>query len=284
MAQRNGVYALSIGLEFKLLSPLTDQWLQLIRDIRAVYTGQLTYCAEATSQEHHHIRFWPELDFIGLDLYIPFVLSRSPNANLIQTRDEMVGNYTLLFKPRIIDWYKSSNLSLPMILTETGYPSSNWGMQNPWLLPNTPCLGDQAPNFTAQLVATEIHLSALGNPDYTNYFGGVFVFWRSSPGCPDLYEDRFSDPANQWGCSWSLIGKPALQVVRQWFARDAVPTSAPSSSPLASTSKVPIIVFSCLGAAAVIGIIAYFYNRWLMQQAQIRDASSSHNSYYLLSS
>ena len=66
MAEAHHVAAFSIGNELANLSgsAYRTQWLDLIDDIRAVYSGKLTY--SAASYEMKDVAFWDKLDYVGV--------------------------------------------------------------------------------------------------------------------------------------------------------------------------------------------------------------------------
>ncbi len=77
-AQEIEVDLFIIGAEYeKLTQPqYKNQWVSIIKEIRKVYSGQLTYGANTNFTtypmvELHWVPFWPELDYIGIDYYHP---------------------------------------------------------------------------------------------------------------------------------------------------------------------------------------------------------------------
>ncbi|MDE2142788.1 MAG: hypothetical protein KGJ84_10285 [Elusimicrobia bacterium] len=62
-----------VGTELTLLTGPRDwkAWRSLMRDVRAVYPGPLTYAANWHSAVH--VGFWEELDYIGIDAYYPVI-------------------------------------------------------------------------------------------------------------------------------------------------------------------------------------------------------------------
>lgn len=74
LCEKYKVEAFSIGSEYRYLTEnYGKKWVELIKEIRKVYTGLLTYGANLNNDkrdEVHRISFWDYLDFIGLDFYI----------------------------------------------------------------------------------------------------------------------------------------------------------------------------------------------------------------------
>ena len=74
LCEKYKVEAFSIGSEYRTLTQkYPDKWIELIKEVRGVYSGLLTYGANLNNDERdevHNIEFWDYLDFIGLDFYI----------------------------------------------------------------------------------------------------------------------------------------------------------------------------------------------------------------------
>ena len=99
-----------------------QQWRALIRDIRLLYDGILTYSA---NWDHFaDIEFWNDLDAVGVTGY--FELCNPPQC----TVDTMIDRWTLI-KGGVLDWYQDQRRP-PLIFTELGYPSHPMGAAQPW--------------------------------------------------------------------------------------------------------------------------------------------------------
>ena len=78
IAQSEGIELLCIGTELSKGSiQRTAFWTQLIADIRAVYSGKITYSANWDDWET--IPFWKQVDYIGLGSYFPLDESENPD-------------------------------------------------------------------------------------------------------------------------------------------------------------------------------------------------------------
>ena len=62
--------------EFVMNRPM--YWQELIKEIKEVYNGKLTYAANW--DEFKRIPFWGQLDFIGIDAYFPLSDKKSPTV------------------------------------------------------------------------------------------------------------------------------------------------------------------------------------------------------------
>ena len=69
IANDYNVEILCIGTELKHPSKRVKFWEKLIRDVRLIYKGKLTYASNW--DDYNQVDFWQSLDFIGVDAYFP---------------------------------------------------------------------------------------------------------------------------------------------------------------------------------------------------------------------
>lgn len=85
LAEANNVEMLCIGTEFATMTGRANHaaWNNVIAAIRAVYSGKLTYAANATTStdEFTSVTFWDSLDIIGLDGYFPLTNHADPKIS-----------------------------------------------------------------------------------------------------------------------------------------------------------------------------------------------------------
>ena len=113
---------LCIGTEleqFVLIRP--KYWQALIKEIRKVYKGKLTYAANW--DEYKRVPFWGELDYIGLDAYFPLSDKKSPTVEELEVGWEP-------HKKEVISIQKKYNK--PVLFTEFGYRSIDFNAKKPW--------------------------------------------------------------------------------------------------------------------------------------------------------
>ena len=140
LAARENVTALCLGTELvqtTLKHP--DRWRDIIRTVRKVYGGQLTYAAN-WGEEFEGLSFGDELDALGLNSYYPLSKSGHPT------------DAELLASAR--DWLRmaaarSREVGKPLWLTEVGYRSVADAWINPHAEPN-----DRPVDLTARSAAT----------------------------------------------------------------------------------------------------------------------------------
>lgn len=82
MAEQEKADLFCIGVELKNFVKERPQfWVNLIDDVRKVYSGKITYAANWDNYEQ--IPFWHKLDVIGIDAYFSFSDDKEPNVNVL---------------------------------------------------------------------------------------------------------------------------------------------------------------------------------------------------------
>ncbi len=113
---------LCIGTELeKFVANRPAYWQTLIKEIREIYKGKLTYAANW--DEFKRVSFWGELDFIGIDAYFPLTDKKSPTVQEFEDGWQP-------HKKLIISIQKKYNK--PVLFTEFGYRSINYTGKKPW--------------------------------------------------------------------------------------------------------------------------------------------------------
>lgn len=112
----------SIGVEYKQTMHEASAWRSIIREVRRVYRGPITYAANW--DEVTKVPFWSELDLVGVQAYFP--LSDDPDAStsaLIRAWDAPMA--------RLVQVSRRSG-GRPVLFTELGYPRSVRAAKSPW--------------------------------------------------------------------------------------------------------------------------------------------------------
>ncbi|AFK01599.1 hypothetical protein Emtol_0445 [Emticicia oligotrophica DSM 17448] len=111
-----------IATEFEnFVEKRPEFWHKIIKEIRGIYKGQLTYAENWDCYEK--VPFWNELDFVGVDAYFPLADEQHPQLNTIKK-----------------GWYEhrkklekfSSKIQKPILFTEIGYQSTDFTTHKPW--------------------------------------------------------------------------------------------------------------------------------------------------------
>lgn len=113
IAQEKKVGLFCVGTEYKIAARTRpDFWRKLIKQVRTIYKGKITYAANWDNFEQ--VPFWDDLDYIGIDAYFPLITDKTPSvANLLQA-------WKKPFKQ--IQQFQSK-INRPVIFTEFGYMS-----------------------------------------------------------------------------------------------------------------------------------------------------------------
>lgn len=123
LCEKYNVELFSVGSEYRTLTTkYPNKWREVIGSVKAVYTGALTYGANAAgdngADEINTISFWDELDYIGADYYV------NPTSNLNATKEEIIKSFyqngnkhnNVLNVDRLVTRFKK-----PFLLAEYGY-------------------------------------------------------------------------------------------------------------------------------------------------------------------
>lgn len=188
LAEAAGADSLEVGVELENLSggAYEQRWRCLVKRVRRVFTGRLSYAANW--DEYRQVAWWGALDEIGVDAYFP--LMRAPGSD--------VGSVVAAWRPYVNELASvQARFNRPVVFTELGYPSTTLALVQPWAIGGTYDAAEQQTGFAAAFRA----LSA------RSWFGGVYVWhWSDDPaagGPGDL------DHTPQ--------GKPAADTIREWF-------------------------------------------------------------------
>jgi hypothetical protein len=136
-----------------------DYWLSLIKDVKSIYKGKLTYAANWN--EYSKTPFWKELNYIGIDAYFPISSSKTP------TVEECLNGWKKHREniKRIHDKFNK-----PILFTEYGYRSVDYSGKEPWRSDRSM----NQVNLEAQKNATEALFKTFWNK---KWFAGGFI-WK----------------------------------------------------------------------------------------------------------
>jgi hypothetical protein len=121
LARTEGVEMIDIGTEFDSLQPYTQQWLNLIRAVRQIYQGQLTYSANWAIW---YPSFGWALDFLSIDAFFPLSVPVSANQQqLAAAWGQWIARANGF----------AYNFGKPVVFTELGTTSEVGSFQMPWI-------------------------------------------------------------------------------------------------------------------------------------------------------
>ena len=184
--------AFCIGNEQKIASTHEAEWREIIRRVRAIYRGPLTY--GANFDEVFDVPFWDALDWIGVSGYFPLSDKASPDREeLVRAWQPIMARLEALSKQH----------GKRVLFTEIGYRSSDGAAWRQWEIPR-----DAPVNLGAQRVAYEAFFEAVWPQPWV---AGAYPWkWFSYVG--------HSDAASN---DYDIERKPAEGVVRRVYSGSA---------------------------------------------------------------
>lgn len=178
-----------IGTELGGLTVREAAWRELIRDVRKVYAGPLTYAAN-WGEEFERIAFWNDLDLLAVNFYYPLVatVGEVPRAGSPRVRElsAMLERISRKHRKRVL-------------FTEVGYAASAAAAAEPWKENNA---------------ATDPEMQA-------RCYEVVFQAFYRKPWLAGLHWWKWPTPGRGSAAdpSFSPLGKPALAVLERWYGR-----------------------------------------------------------------
>jgi hypothetical protein len=175
LAAREHADMLSVGLELGGTIDREAQWRALIREVRGIYPGPLTYAANWW-REVEAVPFWDAVDWIGVQFFYPLAASPAASemdlrAGLARIRGELEG--------------VADAADRPYLFTEVGYRSSPAPWVEPWVW-RVPLPEDEADQALCLRLVME------GFRDAPR-FGGMFLWnWYVAPEGMRAADRRFS--------------------------------------------------------------------------------------------
>lgn len=182
--------ALCAGVEFAratLTHP--EVWRDLIRDLRQLYAGPITYAAN-WGEEAEKLAFGAELDFIGVNCYYP--LSEQDEVS----KAELAAGFARV-REKLAAIHRQHGR--PIVLTEVGFRSVDRAWVNPHEGPD-----GRSYNPEAQRLSYEVIFEGLAEADWCQ---GMF-WWK----WPSYLGYAARNPRSFTPCH-----RPAMQVLAQWY-------------------------------------------------------------------
>ena len=160
LSEETNAEMLCIGTELEqFVINRPDYWNELIKKIKSVYKGKLTYAANW--DEFKRTPFWDKLDYIGVDGYFPVSDSQTP------TVEECLEGW---IKHKAVIKGVSDKFNKPVLFTEFGYRSVDYSGKEPWKSDRY----EEPANFDAQNNTTQSLFETFWEEDW---FAGGFV-WK----------------------------------------------------------------------------------------------------------
>lgn len=193
LAEMNHIDALCIGTEMKQTTLKHPEfWRALIKDIRKMYHGSLTYAAN-WGEECEKITFWEELDYIGVNCYYPLYAKK--DATEEDLRQGVQKNLAKIEKIQ-------RAFQRPVWLTEVGFRSAT----APWVQPHAEAQNREIDD-QAQALCYEVLLSELEKNKWV-----TGLFWWKWPSYLSSNESH--------GRGYMPLNKPAEEVLKKYYLKE----------------------------------------------------------------
>jgi hypothetical protein len=188
LADSMSVDVLCIGTEYrKSVVKRVEFWKTLIKEVREIYSGPVTYAANWDNYEK--VTFWDQLDFIGIDAYFPFSKKKEP------TLEELKNGW--IDKAKELKAF-SEKWDRQIAFTEYGFKSVDYfnggkkGVDNP------------QPNMKNQETAYKAFFNTVWQEEWM--LGGFFWKWHFYDNAGGEDNDRYT-PQN----------KPAEKIIKAFY-------------------------------------------------------------------
>jgi hypothetical protein len=206
LAAEENVEMLCLGCEMNSTEEFEDRWRALIADVRGVYPGVLTY--DVNHGRENQVPWWDAVDVISVSGYyqVPPPEGKTIEEAVKQTtpKAEILAQFEAN-KQALADL--SMKFNKPILFIETGVTNVRGCARYPWSHPDAK-LGDPI-DAVEQVNYYEAMFEAFWNEPW--FLGFAWWDWPAR-----LYSE--DDAASHRG--FCVYGKPAEQVVRQWYAKE----------------------------------------------------------------
>lgn len=202
IANTYGVDMMTLGAELTNMAAddahpkNTERWQALIREVRGIFSGKLTYCANSSTtlsdwtNEKGRVKFWPSLDYIGISAYHGMTTS-NPTVERFKEKWDLLNknDYAVLH----------NTYDKQIVLCEVGYRNVSFAhtrLYDYWTE------GSSNEQRQADLYQA---LFSYWN-DYDSFAGAHLWHWSSDP--------TYGGPEN---IDYTPRGKMAEQVIASWW-------------------------------------------------------------------
>lgn len=202
-AEQHHIDMLCIGVEYAIATQpqYNTYWQALIRSVRSVYSGKLTYAANWSpaftmkQAELEHIPFWRQLDYIGVDFYGALAKrENAPSPNYGNAYARMVGRASHIEKV-------AQRVGRSVILTEVGIQSVQGALASPYQYTRGNASSAQVDNTVQEL-----------------YYRAVLDVFGNKPWCAGFFWWNWeSTPTATRATNYTAEGKPAAALLKTYY-------------------------------------------------------------------
>jgi hypothetical protein len=191
LAAEERVEYFSVGSELCSTEGMKERWEQVIRKVRGIYPGLITYSANWDHLDP--VSFAESLDFLGMNAY--YEVGRGTDAQV----ETMVQRWGEIQKG--IRAWRKANGGKPLVITEVGYPSRTGAAVDPW---NYLSEGEAAPE------------------EQRKCFEAFFRAWKGERMLAGVYFYLWWGEGGPRDMNYTPRGKPAQDVIAAWYLGEAV--------------------------------------------------------------
>jgi len=155
-----------IGCELTRTVSWSSSWRNIIQNTRAHYGGALTYAANHGNEKN--VRWWNDLDYIGIDAYYPLTNKNDPTLDELKRAWENRAN-------SIENWLNSVWAGKKIIFAEVGYQSVDGTNCTPWYTDPS----SHTMDFQEQAECYEALLSVCRRRSW--WLGAFWWNWETNP-------------------------------------------------------------------------------------------------------
>lgn len=185
MAENEGVDLLFAGSEFSSLQGYKNEWVNLIQNMRTVFSGLITYSVNWDA--FNNIPFTDELDLVGVNGYFSLTTINNPKLSLLVKRWNTI-------KKRLLN--KQRTLNKPIFFSEIGYASQNGNNKDPW-------------NY---LISDEVDLQ-----EQLDCFNAFNETWLNDETLSGVFFYEWFGEGGACDTGYTPKAKPALKAIKKWF-------------------------------------------------------------------
>lgn len=192
IAEEFEVEMLCIGTELEEFAKQRQSfWFGLIKEVRKVYGGQLTYAENWDC--FSDVQFFEELDYIGIDAYFPLKMRGKLTRKKLRTawKDHLI----------VID-SAYRNYNKPVLFTEYGYRSVKGSADKPWEYTDSDKL-----SMREQRISLEVLLDTFWCKEW---FAGGFL-WKWWP--------AHDENGGEYDSGFTVQNKSAQEIMSDFYLR-----------------------------------------------------------------
>lgn len=205
IAEEKQVPVLCLGCEMNSTEEFEDKWRELIRQVREVYHGQITYDVNHGNEDK--VKWFDDLDFISISAYYPIP---GPDGQIVETpaeRATSVEEIKAALEPVKEHLAKvSAQWGKPILFIESGVTAVRGCARTPWVhideREDWPIDEQEQANFY------QANFETFWNEPW--FMGWCWWDWPAR-----LYPESAAAKDR----SFCVYGKEAEQVLREWYAK-----------------------------------------------------------------